>query len=147
MTKQASLIGTELDCTTRTIELSQVGRLLALFQLPGSDKQHENSSHLSCVPSFWLGNLMSLSRVYKALELNINNVLHSRETIMHYKDLKPGERVLVKTFLKDAYEQQASNNPIGFIILESVGLRNNDLVFYSERVIAVRGGFQRGRSS
>ena len=147
MTKQISLIGTELDCTTRTIEPSQLARFAALYQLPGSEKKPENLSQPSVAPSFWLGNLMNLSKVYKALELNINNVLHSRETIMHHKALNPGERILVRTFLKDAYEQQASNNPIGFILLESVGLQNNDLVFYSERVVAVRGGFQRGRSS
>lgn len=151
MTKQKSLIGMELDCTTRTIEASQLNRLNRAFHQPNSYIPHRNGEHgknepYQCLPPFMLGNLINLPRVYKALGLNINNVLLSRETVIDHRELAPGDSIKVRTFLKDAYEQQASSNPIGFIILETVGYRDNDLAFYCERVIAVRGGFQRGRS-
>ena len=84
--------------------------------------------------------------VYKTLGLNINNILLSRESVIHHRPLTIGDSVTIKTFLKDAYEQQASSNPIGFIVLESIGFLDKELAFYCERVIAVRGGFQRGRS-
>jgi hypothetical protein len=149
MTKQKSLIGTELDCTFRTIEASQVNRLDGIFNQPNSTligkNQESNKGLIQLYPSFLLGNLINLPKVYKALGLNINNVLLSRESIISHKLPRAGDSIAIRTFLRDAYEQQASSNPIGFIILESVGLLNNDLLFYGERVIAVRGGFHRGR--
>ena len=79
--------------------------------------------------------------------LNINNVLLSRESIITHRAIRAGESLRIRTFLRDAYEQQASSNPIGFIILESVGNVGQDLAFYCERVLAVRGGFNRGKGS
>lgn len=141
MTKQKSLIGTELDCILRTVEISHINRLDSIF-----NQASQKNTHL-LYPSFLLGNLINLPKIYKVLSLNINNVLLSRESIISHKALKVGDAIKIRTFLRDAYEQQASSNPIGFVILETIGLLNNDVAFYGERVIAVRGGFHRGRSS
>lgn len=151
MTKQKSLIGMELDCSFRTIEASQIDRLNRAFYQPNSfsspnfAREPNKGEPYNFLPPFLVGNLVNLPLVYKALGLNIKNVLLSRESIVNHLSLTIGDSVSVRTFLRDAYEQQASSNPIGFIILESIGCLDNDLAFYCERVIAVRGGFQRGR--
>lgn len=150
MTRQRSLIGMELDCAHRIIEASQMKWLERIFRqsnipLPtrSLDGQKEEPHFF---PQFLLGNLVNLSTIYKTLGLNVNNILLSRETVTSHRPILIGNKITIRTFLKNAYEQQASNNPIGFIILESLGYLEKDLAFYCERVIAVRGGFQRGRS-
>jgi hypothetical protein len=151
MIKQKSLIGMELDCSLHTVEANQLNRLNLVFNSAnplGSNKGVEPSKVdlYHYLPPFLLGNLINMAAVYKTLGLNINNVLLSRESIICHHLFKAGDSISIRTFLKDAYEQQASSNPIGFVILESVGMHKDDLAFYVERVIAVRGGFQRGRA-
>ena len=99
------------------------------------------------LPVFMVGHMINISNIYKNLGLNINHVLLSRESIITHRTIKVGESLRVRTYLRDAYEQQASSNPIGFIILESVGNVGSDIAFYCERVLAVRGGFSRGKNS
>ncbi len=151
MIKQKSLIGMELDFSVRIIEASHLNRLNqaltspqppTTIKVPDSTKP-EGYHHY---PPFLLGNLINLPMVYKTLGLNINHVLLSRESLICHHTFKIGDTVGIRTFLKDAYEQQASSNPIGFVILESTGTIKDDLAFYVERVVAVRGGFQRGRA-
>jgi hypothetical protein len=48
------------------------------------------------------------------------------------------------TPIRNVYEQRASGNPIGFVVLESVGLVSEQVIFICERILAVRGGFHRG---
>lgn len=145
MNKQKLLIGTKLDCFYKTIEASYIHRLHNVFN------STEYSSGITekilhSYPTFLLGNLINTAKIYKILNVNVNNVLLSRESIISHKSINIGDTVKIITVLKDIYEQQASNNPIGFIILESIGLKNNDILYYTERVYAVRGGFQRGSS-
>jgi hypothetical protein len=149
MIKQKSLIGTELSCTIRTIEASQLIRLSHAFYQPNAflfSKDEKSLDPYAHMPVFLLGNLISLPKIYKALGLNINNILLSRESVISHLPIRAGDSLTIRTFLKDAYEQQASSSPIGFVILESIGEKASDLAFYSERVIAVRGGFSRGHS-
>lgn len=149
MTKQKSFIGMELDSSVRTIEASQLSRLNRAFFQPNAyaNKPSEHKIEFTSLPPFLFGSLSNLPHIYKTLELNINNLLLSRESVISHLPVKVGDSLVIRTFLKDAYEQQASSNPIGFIILESVGLLGTELAFYVERVVAVRGGFQRGRAS
>lgn len=148
MFKQKSLIGTELDNTTQIIEL---GILRNLNRALGKEHEkfvnarelliHEN---IEVFPAFLLGHLINMPRVYKILSLGVNQVLLSRESIISHRHIKVGDKIKVQTFLQDAYEQQATSNPIGFVILDSVGSLNNEIAFYCERILAVRGGFNRG---
>lgn len=140
MIKQKNLVGAEVDSITRIVEQ---GLLKNLSKALGRDTAQENSSPV--VPMFLLGHMINIPNIYKTLGLNINHVLLSRESIIAHRPIKVGESLRVRTFLRDAYEQQASSNPIGFIILESVGNVGADIAFYCERVLAVRGGFNRGR--
>jgi hypothetical protein len=151
MTRQKSLIGMELDCSFKTIEESQFYRLNHALEQPNLYLNHNAKKVIKwpfqhCFPTFLIGNLINLSTIYKTLSLNISNILLSRESIINPRPLIANESIKIQTFLRDAYEQQASSNPIGFIILESIGTIDKDLTFYCERVIAVRGGFQRGHA-
>jgi hypothetical protein len=151
MIKQKSLIGMELDFSFRTIEAGHLNRLnQALFSSSANlskTPETNKSEGYQNYPPFLLGNLINLPTIYKTLSLNINQLLLSRESIICHHTFKVGDIIGIRTFLKDVYEQQATSNPIGFIILESTGVVKDDLAFYVERVIAVRGGFQRGRAS
>lgn len=140
MSKPKSLIGTELDSTTRTIELSQLRNIT----LATNFDINAHVSHIT-IPSFMYGNLINTAHIYKNLGLNFKNVLLSRESVLLGRFLNIGDSVTIRTFLKDAYEQQATSNPIGFIILESIAQVNQETAFYAERILAVRGGFTRGR--
>ena len=151
MSKQKSLIGMQIDSCQKTIEASQLNRLNRSFFQPNSfeldqeQARHNNSEPFSYLPTFLLGNLINLPSIYKTLGLNINNVLLSRESVTCHHPIEVGDSLIIKTFLKDAYEQQATSNPIGFVILTSIANLDSEIAFSCERVIAVRGGFQRGR--
>jgi hypothetical protein len=148
MIKQKSLIGMELDFSFRTIEVSHLNRLNQALVTPHNLTKPSEVSKTEAFhyfPPFLIGNLINLPAVYKALGLNINHLLLSRESVICHQTFKAGDILGIRTYLKDAYEQQASSNPIGFIVIESTGTLKDDLAFYVERVIAVRGGFQRGR--
>lgn len=151
MNRQKALIGTLLDSSIRTIEGSQV-RLLENTMRPSYSAAEQGQAeikkgYLYHYPTFLFGNLINTDKIYQVLGLNINNVLLSRESVVSHGTASANDKLTVRTFLRDAYEQQASSNPIGFIILESLGSIGNEVIFYCERVIAVRGGFQRGRST
>lgn len=147
MIKQKSLIGLEVDRSIHTIERSKFDRLHHAFADPSIPHTHPSTTKNETVfmPNFLAGSLINLPMIYSILGLNSHYALLSRESIICHLPLTIGDMIVVRTFLKDAYEQQASSNPIGFIILESVGRIKDDLAFYAERVIAVRGGFHRGR--
>lgn len=142
MSKPLSLIGKELDSSTKIIELSQIKNLSIATNFDLNTNKINNS-----LPKFIYGNLLNNADIYKTLGLNIKNILHSREIITYIRQLKVGDTVQIRTFLKDAYEQQASTNPIGFIVLESVATVEKEYIFFGERILAVRGGFTRGRQS
>ena len=95
------------------------------------------------VPFAFLGTLINLPFIYKTLGLNIKYVLLSRETSISHEPLISGDCVSLVTYLKDAYEQQASSTPIGFCILHTFGFKSHNLAFFNEKVLAIRGGFER----
>ncbi|HXW60161.1 MAG TPA: MaoC family dehydratase N-terminal domain-containing protein [Myxococcota bacterium] len=139
MFKQKSLIGTEIDTITQTIER---GAIKNLHRALGKNPHHPSNSEL--FPAFLLGQLVNMPQIHKVLSLGTNQVLLSRESITAHRAIKVGDTIKVQTFLKDVYEQQATSNPIGFIILDSIGSLDANVVFYCEKILAVRGGFSRG---
>lgn len=140
MSKAKTLIGTELDSVIRTIEK---GQIINLAKATNFDFGLLES--LTTLPGFLYGALINLEALYQTLGLNSKHVLLSRESVTHHRLVEVGETIKIRTFLKDAYEQQATANPIGFLVLESVGQIDKEFAFYAERVIAVRGGFSRGK--
>ncbi|MCA9509004.1 MAG: hypothetical protein KC505_11335 [Myxococcales bacterium] len=141
MSKIISLIGNELDSSTRLVEFSQ---LKNSYISSDFDPQLYESNNI--LPSFVYGNLVDTETIYKNLNINNKNILLSRESLLIGHFLSVGDTVKLRTFLKDAYEQQATSNPIGFIILETIASIKQEIAFYAERVLAIRGGFNRGRA-
>lgn len=133
------MIGDELDSVVKNIENAHIVNInnAANFTVNIPDYK----SHLPY--AIW-GNFIDLPRIYGVLGLNVKNILLSRESLIYHEPVKIGDQVTVRTFLKNAYEQQATANPIGFVVLESAGLVSSKLSFYAERILAVRGGFARG---
>jgi hypothetical protein len=143
MIKQKTLIGTEIDNTSKLIERGMINNLNRSLG-KDVDKITTSSVNAEYLPAFLLGHVINMHQVYKILSLGVNQVLLSRESVTAHKPIKIGDVVKVRTFLQDVYEQQATSNPIGFVILNSVGTINDDTAFYCERILAVRGGFNRG---
>jgi hypothetical protein len=144
MIKQKSLIGKEIDTSHHVLEQ---GKLRLAHTLVKSLKQHESgTSSEEHLPMFLLSSLANMENIHAQLGLNSKHVLLSRESLVSHRKLQLGDKIEVRTFLHDVYEQQASSNPIGFAIIESLGFVKGEIAFYCERVLAVRGGFKRGRS-
>ena len=70
MSKPKSLIGSELDSITKTIEISQIKNLYSATSFDLSLNESSNN-----LPSFLYGNLINLMGIYKTLGLNIKNIL------------------------------------------------------------------------
>ena len=141
-----SFIGQELDNRLLTIEAGLIHRIFMAINHPNQfdkavllEKPYSNKA----LPSFILGTLMDTPKIYGLLGLNINNVLLSRESIISHQPIYAGQSLNIKTVLENAYEKQATINPIGFLVLNILGQYKNELIFCCERVLAVRGGFSR----
>ncbi len=90
-----------------------------------------------------LAALGDFEAVLKNLKLNSSNILHSRETVTIFHE-PPIEKVIkVETKIKDLYEQQAGDKPMGFVVIEVAGRHNGKPLFSCERIWAVAGGFSR----
>jgi hypothetical protein len=149
MIKQKSLIGTRLDRQLVALEKSHFNHLASALQLKDisipslPNKKSPQQLEQSLLPKFMMGTFVNYQIIFRKLELEAKNILLSRESITSLDSLLCGDEIELLTNLKDIYEQKASNNPIGFVVLETVGKKNNSPAFFCERVIAVRGGFLR----
>jgi hypothetical protein len=56
-----------------------------------------------------------------------------------------GDELTITTTLRDVYEQQASGNPMGFVVIDVVGTgkKHDDVRFEAQRTLVVRGGLPR----
>lgn len=146
MILQKNLIGTELASQTVETDGIQVDylyqslRVEKYFHHPAEELAERKSMPL---PAFFLGSLINYEPIQKILGLNVKNILLSRESITTHRPIFAGEKIKINTYLQDAYEKQATLNPIGFIVLEFAGSTNNEFVFHGERIWAIRGGFER----
>ena len=154
MIKQNKLIGAELDSSSQVIETSQLERLRHIYGamdmgslIKSGELDRNQVLGFPHFPPFLLGSLINSEKIHKVLDLNRNNILLCREAVSDLMHIKAGDVVFLKTFLADAYEQRATNNPIGFIVLHIFGWLNNELAFHCERTLAVRGGFLRGKKT
>ncbi len=79
------------------------------------------------------------------LELKPKQVLHAQEHVACFTPICVGDELIVTTTLRDVYEQQASGNPMGFVVIDVVGTgkKADDVRFEAQRTLAVRGGLPR----
>lgn len=143
---QKNLIGQELGSEIIEATATRHDFLVASLNLEKNAEILWNDNGKAIFPTFFLGSLINFAAIQKRLELNVKNILHSRESINAVRPIEVGDIVEITTFLQDAYEKQATLNPIGFIVLEFVGAVKRDFVFHGERIWAIRGGFDRRKN-
>lgn len=143
---QKNLIGQELSSEIIEATATRHDFLVSSLNLEPSAQLLRNEKGRAIFPTFFLGSLINFTSIQKTLELNVKNILHSRESINSWRVVEVGDVIQITTFLQDAYEKQATLNPIGFIVLEFVGSIRGDFVFHGERIWAIRGGFERRKN-
>ena len=79
------------------------------------------------------------------LELKPKQVLHAQEHTSVFEPVCAGDELTITTTLRDVYEQQASGNPMGFVVIDVVGTgkKADDVRFESQRTLVIRGGLPR----
>lgn len=79
------------------------------------------------------------------LELKPKQVLHAQEHVSLFSPVCVGDELTITTTLRDVYEQQASGNPMGFVVIDVVGTgkKADDVRFEAQRTLVVRGGLPR----
>lgn len=102
--------------------------------------QNENGS-LSYAALASLGNFEA---VFKALNIHPKHILHTRESVTVFKDPELEKAISVETKIKDLYEQQAGDKPMGFVVVQITGTQSGEKAFTCERIWAISGGFPRG---
>ncbi len=90
-----------------------------------------------------LTSLGDFEGVLKAMNVHPKHILHTRESITVYQDPVFEKAISVETKIKDLYEQQAGDKPMGFVIILVTGTQSGKPVFVCERIWAVSGGFPR----
>ena len=83
--------------------------------------------------------------VIDLLELKPKQVLHAQEHVSMFSPVCVGDELTITTTLRDVYEQQASGNPMGFVVIDVVGTgkKADDVRFEAQRTLVVRGGLPR----
>lgn len=149
MIKALSLIGHKINSQNITIEQGFLDSISTLINHPnpfGRQPIDHIEETIESVPRAFLGSLISLPSIYNTLGLNVRNVLLSRERIVSHFPVGVRDELFLSSFLKDAYEQQASSTPIGFCIVHTFGFKAKELAFFCEKVLAIRGGFERRKN-
>ena len=146
--KQRAHIGTTTAQETVTIEGGQIARFVDALGIedprciePAAAKAAGLSGLM--LPLVAAGSLGNVQSVIDLLELRPKQVLHSKESVTVFEPLCQGDQLVVTTTLKDLYEQQVGGNPMGFVLIEIVGTIKRSVRFEAQRVLAIRGGFQR----
>jgi hypothetical protein len=137
MFKQKAHIGTLVDTSKILIHEDLIER----FQAALYDRK-EGDTHI--LPLQALATFGAHDKAFKLLGIKLKNVLHSREILNLISSPKLGDEIEILTFISDVYEQHASETPMGFVVVETVGRKKSSFLFSCARTSAVRGGFPRG---
>ena len=147
--KQKQYIGATTAQRTLTVERGLVQRFVDALEIAdplSTDEAAAREAGLSglMLPAVAAGSLADFQSAVDLLELKPKQVLHSKESIAVFQPLCAGDEIELTTVIRDLYEQQVSGNPMGFVTIECVGTKaKGQVVFESQRVLAVRGGFPR----
>ncbi len=111
------------------------------------DEKVAHSAGLSglMLPHAAAATLGDFQHVIDLLELKPKQVLHAQEYVSMFAPVCVGDELTITTTLRDVYEQQASGNPMGFVVIDVVGTgkRADDVRFEAQRTLVVRGGLPR----
>jgi hypothetical protein len=90
-----------------------------------------------------LGSLGAHAKIHSLLAIKPKQILHSRESVTIQDAVAPGDSLAIITVIRDLFEQQASANPLGFIVVDVLGKKGGTYAFKCERITTIRGGFPR----
>jgi acyl dehydratase len=148
MIKLKALVGTVLSTETVEIERSMVSRFVDALGLQDPlhhDEKSAKSAGLSglMLPEAAVGSLGDYDSVINAVDVKPKQVLHSQEKLAIFEPLCVGDTLKITTSIHNLFEQQSAGNPMGFVTVEVVGEKGRQVVFQTQRVLAIRGGFPR----
>ncbi|MCC7112584.1 MAG: MaoC family dehydratase N-terminal domain-containing protein [Deltaproteobacteria bacterium] len=97
------------------------------------------------LPPSAAGSLGDYTTLTDLLELKPKQVLHAQEHVSLFSPVCAGDELTITTTLRDVYEQHASGNPMGFVVIDVVGTgkKSDDVRFEAQRTLVVRGGLPR----
>jgi hypothetical protein len=124
MIKQYLLVGSQID--KKEVHITREYLKRVQNALEGWQMTDDNDS----LPKFFLGTLGEHQKVYEKLDIKPTKQLHCRETIVTCRSVKLGDLIEIETVIADIYEQQASHNPLGFIVTDVWGRKNKSVLFH-----------------
>jgi hypothetical protein len=134
MPKLKELIGSVVTTAEHTLHTDFIDRFAkATLQ---SDKARLSYSALASLGDF--------EAVFKKLNVHPKHLLHVRESLTITKEPVLEKPLSVETKIKDLYEQQAGDKPMGFLVISVSGQQSGKPSFLCERIYAASGGFPRG---
>lgn len=134
MPKLSALIGTVVSTSKHTLHSDFVEHFAR------ATLQNESTRlNYTALPS-----LGDFEAVFKVLNINSKHLLHVRESLSVTKEPVLEKVLTVETKIKDLYEQQAGDKPMGFIVIAVTGRQSGKPAFMCERIYAASGGFPRG---
>ena len=97
------------------------------------------------LPNTAAATLGDYQHMIELLELKPKQVLHAQEHVSNFAPVCVGDELTITTTLRDVYEQQASGNPMGFVVIDVIGSgkKADDVRFEAQRTLVVRGGLPR----
>lgn len=147
--KQKRLIGHTTPRRTLEVERSDIRHYAAAVGCTAAlhyDEEAAKKAGFSGVvaPASFVATLGDHMALTELLEVHPKNILHSEQTIELRRPIVAGDSIKVSSTITEIYERPIGSTTTGFVTIEDQGidLKGNRL-FYSKRVLAVRGGFPR----
>ena len=147
--KQKAHLGTSTQKTI-VVERGLVQRFVDALEVSdplSTDEKAADAAGLSglLLPQTAAATLGDYQQVIDLLELKPKQVLHAQEHVSVFAPVCVGDELTITTTLREVYEQQASGNPMGFVVIDVVGTgkKADDVRFEAQRTLVVRGGLPR----
>jgi hypothetical protein len=135
---------------TIVVERGLVQRFVEALEVTDPLSTDEKAADAAGLPGLMLphtaaATLGDYQHIIDLLELKPKQVLHAQEHVGLFQPVCVGDELTITTTLRDVYEQQASGNPMGFVVIDVVGTgkKPDDVRFEAQRTLVVRGGLPR----
>ena len=147
--KHRAHLGTSTQKTI-VVERGLVQRFVEALEVTDPMSTDEKAAEKAGLPGLLLphtaaATLGDYQHLVDLLELKPKQVLHAQEHVAMFSPVCVGDELTITTTLRDVYEQQASGNPMGFVVIDVVGTgkKADDVRFEAQRTLVVRGGLPR----
>lgn len=147
--KHRAHLGTSTQKTI-VVERGLVQRFVEALEVTDAMSTDEKVAEKAGLPGLLLphtaaATLGDYQHLVDLLELKPKQVLHAQEHVSIFSPVCVGDELTITTTLRDVYEQQASGNPMGFVVIDVVGTgkKADDVRFEAQRTLVVRGGLPR----